>query len=230
MSDSESDSNAKQSKCNGAKFKLKKIVELEKLESAELCTYISGLHELLNKKDNKIKKYKDKYKEILKQVKNEKSDTNSDRSANAASYQANSPNPAEEKQAVDNAATTVDNFVDDIRRAAEQAQNLNGFVYEPTSGLYYDQKTGYYYNAEYGLYYDGNNGCYYNYNQEKNVFEFHSQVQQQQIQKAAECNNASDKDVLTNYVNNSLLKRFSKLNINRMRSNALGKLGSVKCR
>lgn len=45
-----------------------------------------------------------------------------------------------------------------------------------------------------------------------------------------QCNNASDKDVLTNYVNNSLLKRFSKLNINRMRSNALGKLGSVKCR
>ncbi|XP_014100185.2 angiogenic factor with G patch and FHA domains 1 isoform X3 [Bactrocera oleae] len=218
MSDSESDSNTKQAKCSGAKFKLKKLGEIEKLESDELCAYISELHELLIKKDNKIKKYKDKYKEILRQLKHEKENNNSDKSSNIES---NSPAPVDEKPADDDAAATVDNFVDDIRRAAEQAQNLNGFVYEPTSGLYYDQKTGYYYNAEYGLYYDGNNGCYYNYNQEKNVFEFHSQVQAQQIQKAAECNNASDKDVLTNYVNNSLLKRFSKLNINRMRSNAL---------
>nr|XP_014100195.1 angiogenic factor with G patch and FHA domains 1 isoform X1 [Bactrocera oleae] len=196
MSDSESDSNTKQAKCSGAKFKLKKLGEIEKLESDELCAYISELHELLIKKDNKIKKYKDKYKEILRQLKHEKENNNSDKSSNIES---NSPAPVDEKPADDDASATVDNFVDDIRRAAEQAQNLNGFVYEPTSGLYYDQKTGYYYNAEYGLYYDGNNGCYYNYNQEKNVFEFHSQVQAQQIQKAAECNNASDKDVLANY-------------------------------
>uniref|UniRef100_A0A034VU74 Angiogenic factor with G patch and FHA domains 1 n=2 Tax=Bactrocera dorsalis TaxID=27457 RepID=A0A034VU74_BACDO len=200
MSDSESDSNAKQTKSSGAKFKLKKLDEIEKLESGELCAYISELHELLIKKDNKIKKYKDKYKEILRQLNDEKENSNSDKPTNSASIETNSPAPIDEKPAVDNAAaTTVDNFVDDIRRAAEQAQNLNGFVYEPTSGLYYDQKTGYYYNAEYGLYYDGNNGCYYNYNQEKNVFEFHSQVQAQQTQKAAERNNASDKDVLTNY-------------------------------
>uniref|UniRef100_A0A0K8VXR3 Angiogenic factor with G patch and FHA domains 1 n=1 Tax=Bactrocera latifrons TaxID=174628 RepID=A0A0K8VXR3_BACLA len=187
MSDSESDSNAKQAKCSGAKFKLKKFGEIEKLESGELCAYISELHELLIKKDNKIKKYKDKYKEILRQLNNEKENSNSDKPINSSSIETNSPAPIDEKRAVDNAAAiTVDNFVDDIRRAAEQAQNLNGFVYEPTSGLYYDQKTGYYYNAEYGLYYDGNNGCYYNYNQEKNVFEFHSQVQAQQIQKAAE--------------------------------------------
>lgn len=57
------------------------------------------------------------------------------------------------------AATTVNNFVDDIRRAAEQAQNLNGFVYEPTSGLYYDQKTGYYYNA---VMLRNHNKCYKN--------------------------------------------------------------------
>ena len=65
MSDSESDSNTKQAKCSGAKFKLKKLGEIEKLESDELCEYISELHELLIKKDNKIKKYKDKYKEIV---------------------------------------------------------------------------------------------------------------------------------------------------------------------
>ncbi|XP_029404463.2 angiogenic factor with G patch and FHA domains 1 isoform X2 [Bactrocera dorsalis] len=187
MSDSESDSNAKQTKSSGAKFKLKKLDEIEKLESGDICAYICELHELLIKKDNKIKKYKDKYKEILRQLNDEKENSNSDKPTNSASIETNSPAPIDEKPAVDNAAaTTVDNFVDDIRRAAEQAQNLNGFVYEPTSGLYYDQKTGYYYNAEYGLYYDGNNGCYYNYNQEKNVFEFHSQVQAQQNQKAAE--------------------------------------------
>lgn len=38
-------------------------------------------------------------------------------------------------------------FVDEIRQAAENIQNENGFVYEPTSGLYYDRVTGYYYNA-----------------------------------------------------------------------------------
>lgn len=38
-------------------------------------------------------------------------------------------------------------FVDEIRQAAENFQNENGFVYEPTSGLYYDRATGYYYNA-----------------------------------------------------------------------------------
>lgn len=39
------------------------------------------------------------------------------------------------------------NFIDEIRKAAEIAQNKTDFVYEPHSGLYYDSKTGYYYNA-----------------------------------------------------------------------------------
>lgn len=34
-----------------------------------------------------------------------------------------------------------------MRQAAKHAENLNNFVYEPTSGMYYDPKTGYYYNA-----------------------------------------------------------------------------------
>lgn len=38
-------------------------------------------------------------------------------------------------------------FIEEIKQAAENAQNQTGFVYEPTSGLYYDCKTGYYYNA-----------------------------------------------------------------------------------
>lgn len=38
-------------------------------------------------------------------------------------------------------------FLEEIKEAAESAQNETDFIYEPTSGLYYDQKTGYYYNA-----------------------------------------------------------------------------------
>lgn len=39
------------------------------------------------------------------------------------------------------------NFIAEIKNAANQAQNETGFIYEPTSGLYYDSRTGYYYNA-----------------------------------------------------------------------------------
>lgn len=35
-------------------------------------------------------------------------------------------------------------FVNEMKRAADQ---MAGFMYEPTSGLYYDCKTGYYFNA-----------------------------------------------------------------------------------
>lgn len=42
-------------------------------------------------------------------------------------------------------------FVNEMKNAAQQAQNTTGFVYEPTSGLYYDSRTGYYYNAVFVL-------------------------------------------------------------------------------
>ncbi|XP_054737224.1 angiogenic factor with G patch and FHA domains 1 isoform X1 [Anastrepha obliqua] len=202
MSDSESENNTKDVKRNGINFQLKENTVIVKLEHEELCAYIGELHELLIKKDKKIKKYKEKYKELLKKFKVEKTKANSDTEKTLAttSVELATKTPAlEDNKLTEDNAATVDNFVDEIRQAAEQAQNLNGFVYEPTSGLYYDQKTGYYYNAEYGLYYDGNNGCYYNYNQERNAFEFHSQVSAQQLQKTAEGNNANCKDVLTNY-------------------------------
>lgn len=38
-------------------------------------------------------------------------------------------------------------FIADIKDAAQQAQQISGFIYESTSGLYYDSRTGYYYNA-----------------------------------------------------------------------------------
>lgn len=66
------------------------------------------------------------------------------------------------------------NFIEDIKSAAEAQSLKNGFIYEPTSGLYYDTSTGYYYNAEYGLYYDGNNGKYYSYDRDTKEFTYHS--------------------------------------------------------
>ncbi|TMW42177.1 hypothetical protein DOY81_012743 [Sarcophaga bullata] len=86
-----------------------------------------------------------------------------------------------------------------MRQAAQNAQNISNFIYEPTSGLYYDQKSGYYYNAEYGLYYDGNTGCYYNFNEEKNCYEFHSQVQVQPTASTAKDTNNDDCRILEDY-------------------------------
>ncbi|XP_070135200.1 angiogenic factor with G patch and FHA domains 1 isoform X2 [Drosophila bipectinata] len=92
-------------------------------------------------------------------------------------------------------ATDAFSFVDEMRQAAKHAENLNNFVYEPTSGMYYDPKTGYYYNAEYGLYYDGNTGCYYSYDHAKDSFEFHSQAQVQANEAAAMAENEEDFEV-----------------------------------
>lgn len=50
------------------------------------------------------------------------------------------------KEPSDPESKAVD-FIADIKDAAQQAQQISGFIYEPTSGLYYDSNTGYYYNA-----------------------------------------------------------------------------------
>ncbi|XP_054277903.1 angiogenic factor with G patch and FHA domains 1 isoform X2 [Macrosteles quadrilineatus] len=68
------------------------------------------------------------------------------------------------------------NLVEDIKKAAENAVQQTGFVYEATSGMYYDYNTGYYYNAELGLYYEGNSGTYYYFDESSKSFQFHSQV------------------------------------------------------
>lgn len=48
--------------------------------------------------------------------------------------------------------SAANDFIAEIKDAANQAQNETGFIYEPTSGLYYDSRTGYYYNAVFFLY------------------------------------------------------------------------------
>ncbi|XP_067631862.1 angiogenic factor with G patch and FHA domains 1 isoform X2 [Eurosta solidaginis] len=197
MDECETENRSEDTKDCSSGFKLKEKTEIEKLEIEELCSYISELHDQLKDKDKEIHKYKEKYKQLLLQIEEDKTTAKNQMPDQATQTTMTAGEVPDGKE---NNITTVDNFVDDIRKAAEQAQNLNGFVYEPTSGLYYDQKTGYYYNAEYGLYYDGNNGCYYNYNQEKNQFEFHSQVQTTQIKKSAECHKTTnDREELTNY-------------------------------
>ncbi|KAH8407694.1 hypothetical protein KR222_010871, partial [Zaprionus bogoriensis] len=73
-------------------------------------------------------------------------------------------------------ATDAFSFVDEMRQAAKQAENLKNLIYEPSSGMYYDPKTTYYYHAEYGLYYDGNTGNYLSYNQATDTYEFYEQT------------------------------------------------------
>ncbi|KAL5289387.1 AGGF1 family protein [Megaselia abdita] len=136
---------------------------LSRLSFTELLEYTNNLSSHLKKKDKKIKKLKEKVKYLKSVISKLKDKRKDEDKRNEPELDENKENPA--------------TLIDDITKAAEAAQALQGFVYEPSSGLYYDQSTGYYYNAEYRLYYDGNTGCYYNYNQSKNSFEFHSQVE-----------------------------------------------------
>ncbi|XP_055838661.1 angiogenic factor with G patch and FHA domains 1 isoform X2 [Episyrphus balteatus] len=181
--DNKSIKSSKHKSKKSSKFVLKTVKFLRNnCTHGEIYSYIDGLHDQLKKQQKKIKKYKDKIKKLTKKIHNlkiEKKDS-----------------PPNEKKTSESVVETIVEkkedaepkppltLAEEIREAAEAAQNDNGFVYEPTSGLYYDQRTGYYYNAEYGLYYDGSNGCYYKYDQENNKFEFHSQVEVQQSEEA----------------------------------------------
>ncbi|XP_055838662.1 angiogenic factor with G patch and FHA domains 1 isoform X3 [Episyrphus balteatus] len=207
--DNKSIKSSKHKSKKSSKFVLKTVKFLRNnCTHGEIYSYIDGLHDQLKKQQKKIKKYKDKIKKLTKKIHNlkiEKKDS-----------------PPNEKKTSESVVETIVEkkedaepkppltLAEEIREAAEAAQNDNGFVYEPTSGLYYDQRTGYYYNAEYGLYYDGSNGCYYKYDQENNKFEFHSQVEVQQSEEAEK--------VYDNYVISKLLDNFSNLKIDQMRS------------
>ncbi|KAL9915888.1 angiogenic factor with G patch and FHA domains 1 isoform X2 [Glossina fuscipes] len=233
MSSSETENSEKCEKSLKSKrFLQKTIRELRQLEEDKLFQYIERLHNLLNRNERKLKKYKAKTKKLQKQVdgfqnspkiiQNQIKSTDQSRLLEEVTTQEQSKKDEDQNKHLNENETSDPNeisandaftFVDEMRQAAQNAQNISNFVYEPTSGLYYDQNSGYYYNAEYGLYYDGNTGCYYRFNDEKNSYEFHSQVQVQPTKT---------KDITSdNYVNNLLLNRFSKLYISRIRKNAL---------
>ncbi|XP_037828432.1 angiogenic factor with G patch and FHA domains 1 isoform X2 [Lucilia sericata] len=189
------------------KLNIKNIQEVKEMQTENLYEYIDDLHALVKKQDKKLKKYKNKINKLTKEIDRLKGSRKDDhfspdaqRENTAASEDKSKGLPVvinkdnESKEDESDSARDAFSFVDEMRQAAQQAQNISNFIYEPTSGLYYDQKSGYYYNAEYGLYYDGNTGCYYSYNQEKNCYEFHSQVQVQPTASAKKGDDHIDED------------------------------------
>ncbi|XP_017061881.1 angiogenic factor with G patch and FHA domains 1 isoform X1 [Drosophila ficusphila] len=164
-------------------IELKSLKDLESLEKQQLLQYVEKLHGIIRKNDTKLAAYKQKLLHFLNQKEKIPCDkanqtTETDFNENQDSLQRDEGTDEKDKRS-DLSATDAFSFVDEMRQAAKHAENLNNFVYEPTSGMYYDPKTGYYYNAEYGLYYDGNTGCYYSYDHGKDSYEFHSQAQVQ---------------------------------------------------
>ncbi|XP_020800348.1 uncharacterized protein LOC110177799 isoform X2 [Drosophila serrata] len=197
-------------------IELKSTEDLEGCERRQLLQYVEKLHGVIRKCDKKLAVYKQKLRFFL--IQDEKSFCDKAMQTSETDFQEiiNSTERDEETREMKEpkektgelSATDAFSFVDEMRQAAKHAENLNNFVYEPTSGMYYDPKTGYYYNAEYGLYYDGSTGCYYNYDHAKDSYEFHSQAQ---VQPVSDC------------AYSRLLADFHKLSIDRMRRNALGK-------
>ncbi|KQS62569.1 angiogenic factor with G patch and FHA domains 1 isoform X3 [Drosophila erecta] len=191
-------------------IELKSMQDLEACEQQQLLQYVEKLHGIIRKYDTKLAAYKQKLIHYLSREEKISCDkasqaTESDPQG-CQDFMENDEDTGKKNQPNDLSATDAFSFVDEMRQAAKHAENLNNFVYEPTSGMYYDPKTGYYYNAEYGLYYDGNTGCYYSYDHAKDSYEFHSQAQ---VQPLSDC------------AFSSLLAGFHKLSIDRMRSNAL---------
>ncbi|XP_037714273.1 angiogenic factor with G patch and FHA domains 1 isoform X1 [Drosophila subpulchrella] len=164
-------------------IELKSMEDLESCEPQQLLQYVEKLHGIIRKYDTKLAAYKQKLLHFVRQE--EKTCCDKAIQLNESDFQENLDSLEKDEDAdkkdkpSDLSATDAFSFVDEMRQAAKHAENLNNFVYEPTSGLYYDHKTGYYYNAEYGLYYDGNTGCYYSYDHAKDSYEFHSQAQVQ---------------------------------------------------
>ncbi|XP_052838419.1 angiogenic factor with G patch and FHA domains 1 [Drosophila gunungcola] len=178
-------------------IELKSMEDVQACEQQQLLQYVEKLHGIIRKYDTKLAAYKQKLLHFLNQEK-----TSCDKAVQATESELqerqDSPNNDEDTDKKDKpsdlSATDAFSFVDEMRQAAKHAENLNNFVYEPTSGMYYDPKTGYYYNAEYGLYYDGNTGCYYSYDHGKDSYEFHSQAQVQANEAAAAKPESADED------------------------------------
>ncbi|XP_044744673.1 angiogenic factor with G patch and FHA domains 1 isoform X2 [Coccinella septempunctata] len=174
----------------------------------------------------KLLKYVEKYKKQIKKLKSKKQKSSNKVDAMVqTTYQVSK---SEEIKLENTTDEPVKSITEDITKAAEQALQNSGFVYEETSGMYYDYGTGYYYNAEYGLYYDGNTGTYLRYNQETKSYEYHSQVYtdtqdveepklKKHIDKRKKQNvikikvKTSDLDHLTNSFNNMTIDRLQNI-------------------
>ncbi|XP_049546540.1 angiogenic factor with G patch and FHA domains 1 isoform X2 [Anopheles darlingi] len=193
-------------------FRIFKITNLGEVTSNQLCNYVQGLHRHIQRQNLRIQKLKHKIKSLRIQRK---------RSLNLASAEPEVPEIVEEKE---EQPLDIKAFVDDIKQTAQDVDLQNRYIYEPTSGLYYDPETGYYYNSIYGLHYDGQRGCYLKYNTATQEYDFYSQVIPETMLE--EDDKAKKKVHNTSLhcsptLEDSLVARFSSLEIDRMRRSAL---------
>ncbi|XP_022218338.2 angiogenic factor with G patch and FHA domains 1 isoform X1 [Drosophila obscura] len=181
MSTAEAESGAGEDSSEAASehdfIELKSMEEVEACDKRQLYQYIEKLHGYIGQL-HWLAANKQKLKQLSQDTKPCQTAIQSNTDLDEEEFPAKHEKKRKET-AAEFSATDAFSFVDEMRQAAKQAENLHNFVYEPTSGMYYDPKTGYYYNAEYDLYYDGNTGCYYSYDHGKDSYEFHSQAQVQ---------------------------------------------------
>lgn len=148
---------------NKIKFKFLDITNIHHLKKSEIYEYIVQLHCRLKYANKRLKKYKEKLRKNRRlfnvtsrstPVDQENEDDVKEEKVQAGTQEHENnekdvkPNVVEAKpEDTTTRPISPQAFIDEIKQAAENAQNQMGFVYEPTSGLYYDCKTGYYYNA-----------------------------------------------------------------------------------
>ncbi|XKL59956.1 hypothetical protein PGB90_000972 [Kerria lacca] len=144
-------------------------------EDEKLSQYIIKLQKIIKKQRIILRKFCTKVKEYQRNLDSSEVSTQTDADMEVNSEK-NNLHFENETSLINTWKTEHSSVEEMVKEVAEHALKQTGFVYESTSGLYYDYSSGYYYNAELGLYYDGNSGTYFYYDKEKNVFQFHSQV------------------------------------------------------
>ncbi|XP_058832871.1 angiogenic factor with G patch and FHA domains 1 [Topomyia yanbarensis] len=160
--------------------KLIRITSLYDITVNQVYAYVRSLHRHIRKQNSKIRKLRQKMGE-LKKVQNLKAEVlRVEEDEDDVLRALEKAEKQQEQSSIAVEPLDVKAFVDDIKKTAEDFDYQNRYVYEPTSGMYYDPATGYYYNAIYGLHYDGQRGCYLKYNEEKQEYEFYSQVMPEQ--------------------------------------------------
>ena len=75
-------------------------------------------------------------------------------------------------------------LAEQVREAAAGALELQGMVWEETSGLYYHTQSGYYFDAERSLYYCGQTGTWYQYDETAGEYRVHSNEPEEEVRAA----------------------------------------------
>uniref|UniRef100_A0A182I113 Uncharacterized protein n=1 Tax=Anopheles arabiensis TaxID=7173 RepID=A0A182I113_ANOAR len=203
------------------KLKLFRITNLYDVTAHQLSLYVQGLHRHIRRQSTHIQRLKKKIHALRLQRKFLRQNGTKEKEQPAEEGEC----PAQEED-VPEEPLDIKAFVDDIKKTAQDVDIQNRYIYEPTSGMYYDPATGYYYNSIYGLHYDGHRGCYLKYNEETKEYDFYSQVIPETMVEAEP--NAKQKVPTTTTspslsLDDSFVARFSSLEIDRMRENALGR-------